>query len=211
MYASADSPNRSRPARFPVAVLAAVALAIAGCATRKGIELPDLSGWEDRREVLGSAEDWEFSGRIGVSANDDGFNGKLRWRQDGDTFTATVGGPLGIGTVRVAGDSDSVVLTDKDGEKTRLADVELDLHLRYGWTIPVASLRYWALGIPDPAVPAETQFDADGRLARLEQRAWLVTISHYRDGAGQPMPYRMSATNAETRVRIVIDSWRFYD
>ncbi len=92
-----------------------------------------------------------------------------------------------------------------------LGDVEADLRLRYGWTIPVNSLRYWALGIPDPNLPGATEFDAAGRLASLEQGDWVVMITHYREAAGQPMPFRLTATSADTRVRIVIDGWSFYD
>lgn len=200
--------NLAGRARF--ATVVTVVLLAGGCAARPGIQLPELATWETRVRVLGNVEDWEFSGRIGVKASDDGFNGKLRWRQDGDAFTATVGGPLGIGTVRIAGDGGRVELTDKDGETTVLGDVERDLYSRYGWTIPVSSLRYWALGIPDPGAPATPEFGADGRLARLAQRAWIVTISEYSEGAGQPMPSRLSAESADTRVRIVIDNWRFF-
>ncbi len=90
-----------------------------------------------------------------------------------------------------------------------MLDAELELRQRYGWTIPVASLRYWALGIPDPATPAETVLNADGQLASLRQRDWRVAVSRYRDGGGQPMPGRLSAENADTRVRLVIDRWVF--
>ena len=114
--------------------------------------------------MLGSRTDWEFSARIGVRANDDGFNGKLRWRQDAESFAATVSGPLGIGTVRIQGDGAAAILTDKDWVRTELRNVESDLLYRYGWTIPVASLRYWALGIPDPTAESETEFNDDGQL-----------------------------------------------
>jgi len=187
------------------------ALLVAGCAARKGVLLPEIDGWESRTAVLGSRQEWEFSGRIAVRANDDGFNGKLRWAQDVDAFAATVGGPLGIGTVRIEGDGTSATLTDKDGVRTELGNVEADLLHRYGWTIPVASLRYWALGIPDPGAAAETEFNADGRLSRLSQRDWTVEITRYRQGAGQWLPNRMTARNSDTRVRIVIDNWRFFD
>ena len=40
------------------------------------------------------------------------------------------GGPIGIGTVRVAGSGRSAVLTDKDGVETRLEDAELELRYR---------------------------------------------------------------------------------
>ena len=96
-----------------------------------------------------------------------------------DDFEATVSGPLGIGTVRLEGDGRSVQLTDNDGERIVLEDAERDLYLRYGWTIPVRSLRYWALGIPDPALPAETLLGDDGQLERLVQGGWQVDITRY--------------------------------
>jgi outer membrane lipoprotein LolB len=159
--------------------------------------------------VLGGLEAWEFSGRIAVRTGDEGFNGKLRYQHRGDGFQATLSGPLGAGSVRIEGNGPRVVLTDADGQRVEMLDAEFELRQRFGWTIPVASLRYWALGIPDPAVPVETVFDGGGQLASLRQRDWLVSVSRYRDGGGQPMPSRLSAENADTRVRLVIDRWVF--
>ncbi len=192
--------------------LLATLMMLAGCATmREGVDLPDISSWDARSAVLGNLHEWEFKGRIAVKAGDEGFNGKFNWSQIDERFKATVGGPLGMGTVRIEGSGRAVVLTDKDGVQTVLTDAERELHYRYGWTIPVASLRYWALGIPDPTMAAVTEFDDDGRLARLEQSNWIVEISRYREGGGQQMPRILSATNPDTRVRMVIDRWLFFD
>ncbi|MDJ0792769.1 MAG: lipoprotein insertase outer membrane protein LolB [Woeseiaceae bacterium] len=197
--------------RTGLALLSA-ALLLAGCATvPENVPLPAIDSWDTRTAVLGDLKDWQFRGRIAVKAGEEGFNGKFNWSQNGDAFDATVGGPLGVGTVRIEGDGRTVVLTDKDGVETVLQNAELELRYRYGWTIPVASLRYWALGIPDPSEPAVTEVDDDGRLVRLEQRGWLVQISRYRDGGGQQMPRILSATNPDTRVRMVIDRWLFFD
>jgi outer membrane lipoprotein LolB len=209
MFVNAGSPRRT--SRATAAALVIAGLAAGGCVTRESVQLPDLSGWETRKAWLARADDWELSGRIGVKTRDDGFNGKLRWRQDGEAFTATVGGPLGVGTVRIEGDDGRVIVTDNDGRRTVLSDVEQDLYVRYGWTIPVDSLRYWALGIPDPSMPATAELNDEGQLARLEQRDWVVSISHYRESAGARMPFRLSAENHDTRVRIVIDDWYFYE
>lgn len=198
--------------RVRLATLAVCAGLLAGCATPKGVELPDLSEWEQRQRVLAAIDRFDFNGRIAVKAGDDGFNAKLRWYQDANDFSATVSGPLGVGTVRIEGDDDVVQFTDKEGVTTVLADVERDLYYRYGWTIPVESLRYWALGIPDPRVPAETSFGDDGELTDLTQRGWTVTVGRYREaGGGQPMPRLLTATNMETSVRLVIDRWVFHE
>jgi outer membrane lipoprotein LolB len=184
-------------------------LAIAGCATQRGVDLPELTDWEARTRILVGMADWEFNGRIGVSAGNEGFNGKLRYSQNDDDFRLTVSGPLGFGSVRIAGDSRRVTVTDKDGKETVLQDPEFDLRAMYGWTIPVTSLRYWALGIPDPAVPADTEFNEDGQLASLKQGSWFIKFAQYRDGGGQPMPRRLAAVSGDNTVRLVIDNWTF--
>ena len=210
MYARAYS--QRHPDRSAVRAAWLCLIALSGCATtRPIIELPELTNWELRQQVLGAASDWEFRGRIAVKAGDEGFNGKFNWVQTGDNFYATVGGPLGIGTVKIEGSERNIVLTDKDGIETLLEDPETELYFRYGWTIPVASLRYWALGIPDPESSAATEVDESGRLASLRQGNWDVIISRYRESAGQQMPRTLTATNPDTRVRMVIDKWMFYE
>jgi len=191
------------------AVVAVALLSLSACATQQGVDLPDISQWENRQAILGRLDKWQFSGRIAVKTGDDGFNGKLRWIQDEDSFRATVSGPLGIGTVRIEGDRDGVEITDKDGTATVLQDVEMELYYRYGWTIPVQSLRYWVLGIPDPRVPAATEFDDFDRVSRIEQRGWNVNVGAYREAGGQQMPARLVASSRETSVRLVIDKWVF--
>jgi outer membrane lipoprotein LolB len=209
MFASGDSLHPNRIIR-PLALICAVSL-LSGCASRPVTQLPELTDWQVRQEVLGAVRDWEFSGRIAVSAGEEGFNGKLRWTQKDDNFQATVSGPLGIGTVRIEGNGESAVLTDKEGVRTELQNVEQELMYRYGWTIPVKSLRYWALGIPDPMSDAQTELNEDHQLARLEQGDWVLNISSYKVNGGQSMPNRLSASKFETRVRIVIDKWKFFD
>ena len=191
--------------------LTGVALLLTACASQQTVQLPDMDDWAARTAVLGGVTDWEFSGRIAVSAGEEGFNGKIRWHQQGDTFKATVGGPLGFGTVRMEGDGASVVHTDKDGVRTELQDAERELMYRYGWTIPIQSLRYWALGLPDPAIPAQTELNPEQQLAKLTQRDWTVRISRYRISGSQSMPNLLTATGSDTRVRIVFDKWSFFD
>ncbi len=182
---------------------------ISACVTPKSLELPDLSDWESRQKILVGVDEWEFAGRIGVSAGDDGFNGQLRWRQDGVVFRARINGPLGVGTVFINGDRREITVTDRDGVVTELHDAEVELRQMYGWTIPVASLRFWVLGIPDPASPAETEFGEDGQLSKLRQQNWEVDITQYAQGGGQLMPRRLTAVNDDVKIRLVIDSWTF--
>lgn len=194
---------------FPKLLLPILTVLISGCVTSKSLELPELSDWESRQEILAGVDEFEFAGRIGVRAGDEGFNGQLWWRQDGVVFRARISGPLGAGTVFINGNRGEITVTGRDGVVTELHDAEAELRQMYGWTIPVTSLRFWALGIPDPASPAETEFGDDGRLAKLHQRNWQVDITQYREGGGQLLPRRLTAVNNNVKVRLVIDTWVF--
>ncbi len=184
-----------------------VMMMLAGCVTPRPASLPDMSAWEVRQQVLGNLDEWGFNGRVAVKTADDGFNAKLRYRHIDGEFHARVSGPLGMGTVEFASDGPALRYTDKDGVESLMAPEELAL--RFGWDVPLASLRYWALGIPDPALPADTTFDEAGTLESLTQGEWTVDVGRYRDVAGQAMPARLTASGEETRVRLVIDRWQF--
>ena len=172
--------------------------------------MPDITTWDLRQEALIELDSWEFQGRIAVKAGEKGFNGKFNWTQTGDEFYATISGPLGIGTVKIEGDGRVVFLTDKGGTRTILQNPETELYYRYGWTIPINSLRYWALGIENPSVEAKAEVDEFGRLISLQQNDWVLKISRYRESAGQEMPRNLMASNLDTRVRMVIEKWMFY-
>lgn len=193
-------------ARACTGLLAAVLLNACVSTPTQG-PLPDLDDWETRQRVLGSLRDWGFSGRIAVSDAHDGFNGNLHWEQRRDYFDVRLSGPLGAGTVLIAGDAGRIRVTDSDGVVTHLHDPAADLRRLYGWQIPIQNLRYWALGIPAPGQVAETALGDDALMDTLSQAGWDVTISQYRDGGGQAMPRKLTATRGDTRVRLVIDRW----
>jgi len=211
MFVIVISQKRPKSQLVQLAWLGLCLAILSGCATtRSSIDLPDITTWDLRQEALIELDSWEFQGRIAVKAGEKGFNGKFNWTQTGDEFYATISGPLGIGTVKIEGDGRVVFLTDKGGIRTILQNPETELYYRYGWTIPINSLRYWALGIEDPSVEAKAEVDEFGRLISLQQNDWVLKISRYRESAGQEMPRNLMASNLDTRVRMVIEKWMFY-
>ena len=94
MSAFSLNPSESAGRIAPVAAL----LLTCGCAAPQSVPcLPEIDTWETRTLVLAALDDWQFSGRIAVRGDIDGFNGKLRWTQEQNAFSATASGPLGAG------------------------------------------------------------------------------------------------------------------
>ena len=65
-----------------------------------------------------------------------------------------------------------------------------------------------AIPVSGPRAPGIESMDS---VSVEEQGDWIVTISRYADGGGQPMPRILTATNPDTRVRMVIDRWSFFE
>jgi len=204
-------PNKSRPVHGIGAAIPLIVLSLVSACTPLPVrELPDITNWEDRNRVLADLQEWEFRGRLGVRTADDGFNGKVHWQQLDTDYNAQISGPIGFGSLRISGNSGLVRLVDRDGQLTVLTDPEADLESLYGWTLPVQSLRFWALGIPDPKSPATTLvLDARGLLTVLAQNGWRIEYPDYRPFAGQAMPRKLVATAGDARVVLVFDNWVF--
>lgn len=143
---------------------------------------------------------FELRGRVAVAAGEEGFTASLRWAQRAERSQIELDGPLGVGGLRL------------DLAHGRLADeiVQADLERRLGFSLPVESLRYWMLGVPDPAYGAEERLAVGlGRLESLEQQGWTVIFPAYARVAGvnYELPQRIEATREGVRVRLLVDSW----
>lgn len=158
------------------------------------------SNWDDRRGELQALTRFDLQGRLAVASGEQGFSAALRWSQRSDRAHLEVDGPLGVGGLRV------------DLERGRLPDeaVRAELEQRLGFALPLESLRYWMLGVPDPARAAEERRDADSpTLAALTQDGWTVLYTRYArvaDGDYE-LPQRIEVTRESVRVRLLIERW----
>ncbi|MFA7095009.1 MAG: lipoprotein insertase outer membrane protein LolB [Gammaproteobacteria bacterium] len=165
--------------------------------------------WELRQQVLRTVQVWTLSGRVAVYTPDEGWNASVHWRQHPDTYDLRVIAPLGGGSLQLRGDaSGGVVAQTSKGEVYRSSDAESLLRERTGVALPVASLRYWVLGQPDPRDgAAESVLDGHGRLARLRQGGWSVSYTSYRAVGDLELPDRIVLDNGRYKVRLVVDRW----
>jgi outer membrane lipoprotein LolB len=215
-------------------LLAIVAVAvIAGCRTVP-VQTPPAASqpWDVTRAELQALDHYALKGRVAVAAGKDGFNASLRWMQQGPRSNVSLEGPLGAGGVRISADGNDLSIVTSHGDRLDSDAARAELISRLGFDPPLSSLRYWVLGVPDPAMPSKEAVDPGRqRLQSLEQQGWQIDYSGYMPtklpatssqgapaeatgtangagaGASAWLPSRMTVQRAGVRVRLVVDGW----
>lgn len=194
----------------PAGLAALLLLLQAGCALQRPQSKVAID-WDQRRAELLQLSTWQARGRIAVKAEGAGAQGDLQWEQDGSTSRIRVRGPLGAGAYEIRWTPELLTVNGSNGEFSRAytgADAaEGFLQQQLGWSFPAASVRFWMLGLLDPAAPGEQRFDAGGGLAGLQQSGWSVNYLRFAEVDGQSLPTRIDLENPHARVRLVVDQW----
>ncbi|MGH8460661.1 MAG: lipoprotein insertase outer membrane protein LolB [Stenotrophobium sp.] len=196
---------------IPRFCLAAFGLALlAGCASLRptATENPGINAGRgaQQRAQLQQIKDFTVQGRIAGGVL--GVKGDVNWQQSADgSFSLRISGPFGMGASSISGTPQQVTVRDGDG-KSQVADPQQWLQQNLGWTLPIARLRWWVLGLPAPdAAVQQIGYNADGTLASLQQDGWQLDYTEYRAADGYDLPRKLQISSANANFRVVIDDW----
>lgn len=174
--------------------VAAVALALAGCAS-PGFLLP------------GHDAEFELAGRIAVTYRDDAGSGNIAWRHGARVDEMLLSTPFGQGIARLARADGEITLTTQDGREFRAADAESLTEQVLGFRVPLVGLADWVRGRaaskPAPA-PTRERRDTAGRLIELEQAGWRIRYLEYADA----LPSRLALIFPGLELRLAISEWK---
>lgn len=184
-----------------------LALALAGCQTVPTPSAPAVA-WSVRRPVLQNLDRFGLNGRVAVAVGKQGFNAGLRWSQSGAVARLALTGPLGAGGVEVTADGGNLSVVTSSGKHLGDDTARAELRDKLGFEPPLASLRYWVLGVPDPGAPASVRLDSQQRLASLTQGGWQIDYGAYMPVGAEWLPRLMTLTREGVRVRMVVDEWQ---
>jgi outer membrane lipoprotein LolB len=184
----------------------ACVVALSACVTPPRVS-PQAQTWEMRRAGLQQREQFELKARVAVAAGQEGFNARLRWRQQGAQSQLALDGPFGVGGAQVVLDGQTLRVRTSRGEELNDEAARGELRARLGFEPPLQSLRYWIQGVPDPATPAQEMLDDRQRLASLRQDGWEIDYGSYLPSGDEWLPERMTLRREGVRVRLLIDGW----
>jgi outer membrane lipoprotein LolB len=181
---------------------------LAGCvsapAPKPAVSLP----WAQRRAQLQSLSPFQLTGRVAVAAGTEGFSAHLSWEQSGPRTTLQLNGPLGVGGIHVVANGAALSVETSQGKHLTSDEARAELADKLGFEPPLTSLRYWVLGVPDPAIPSMETVGPDQRLASLEQDGWRIVYSSYMSAGDHSLPQRLAFERGDVRVRVVVDHWQ---
>ena len=194
---------------------AMLALILAGCVSqpRRAPQVPvDAANARAQDERRAALTDWSLSGRIAVSNGKQGGSGRIDWQQTGDRYTVSLGAPVTRQSWRLSGDAGGGRLEGIEGGPREAADVEAMLRETTGWNIPVRAMADWVRGVGADAGrfgEARVVYGEGDRPVRLTQAGWTIDYTQWQPDAasGPVLPARLTATQGEAKVRLIVDHW----
>jgi outer membrane lipoprotein LolB len=148
---------------------------------------------------------WQLGGRAAVAFGTQGWQASLDWRQSGDAAEVHLSGPLGIGAMVLERTPDGLSLNGAPPSDAVMAQ----LQDRLGFELPLDHLRYWLLGVPDPASAFEVKRNDQDRAVQLTQDQWTIDYDRYMPVDGDLLPaHLVLSREGGVRVRIVVDHWQ---
>jgi outer membrane lipoprotein LolB len=191
-------------------------LGLAGCASVPPLRVgsPGDAGLvaeqAAREQALGQLTNWHLEGRLGITNSDDSRgsgSGGLSWTEQGGTYVFTVDGAFG-NSFRLSGGPDGALLEGVGKQPLRDTDAEALMQRAVGWSVPLAELRAWVLGLRAAGSQAQLSFGDDRLPAVLQQDGWRVEYRGW-DTSRQPaLPTFVVASKPPYAVRLAIKSWQ---
>lgn len=195
------------PRAWLLAPAAALLAACGGLPVHAPVGTPDEAAWETRHAALASLDAWELEGRVGIVNGEDSGSGSMDWKQQGSVLSFDFHAPLGAGALHIEGDATGLRVRSSRGDDFVTTDPDEDVARRLRVPLPVLSMRYWMLGLPDPSGPYEKSVDARGELVMLKQRGWKVDYQEYSDVRGFALPVLLTLEEGDVRIKVAVNQW----
>jgi len=179
---------------------------LSACATAPTTTAPS-GDWSAVRTARQALTHWQMSGRAAVATESQGWSAGVTWKQADQVSDLNVQGALGVGGVHVHSNGESLDVETSKGEKVSGDEATDALERSLGVALPLASLRYWLLGVPAPGSEAQEDLDPQGRLASLKQNGWSMTYDRYALQGNDWLPGRVRLESGPVRVKVLVEHW----
>ena len=184
-------------------ILGMVFLVMTACSTTQVEEGIKYS--KSTREHLYDLGSWSFSGRLALTGKKDAWQANIVWAHDLGSDEIKLSGPLGQGATVIRLSSDEVIIDRGDGKVLSSRQPEDFISQQLGLAVPVRSLRYWVVGLPEPSTTFVLTTDG------FVQSGWLIEYKQEQVVNSELLPRKISVTNERVKLKLMIDQWGLND
>lgn len=150
-------------------------------------------------------ERWSFEGRLALTGQNDSWSANISWEHSPEVEKIKLSGPLGQGAVVILLKG-NVVTIDRGGDDVQSSTQPEDfINQQLGMFVPVRSLRYWVVGLPEPS---RSYKDTD---IGFNQAGWLSEYKQMQPVDEGTMPLKMMVMNKQVKLKLIIDHWVLND
>lgn len=144
---------------------------------------------------------WAFEGRIAITGKNDAWSANINWEHSPTEDLIKLSGPLGQGSAMIQLNSAGVTIDRGGGDVQSSADVENFINQQVGLAVPVNSLRYWVVGVPEKSQEVITIDKGFEQVGWKNQYKTMQPVNDY------VLPRNMTVTNETVKLKLFIDQW----
>lgn len=175
-------------------------LLLSGCSFFT-VEPPSIPYSKTATLPLYKLEKWSFEGRLSITGRTESWTANIDWQHGFDKEKIKLSGPLGQGATHIELGKGVVTIDRGDGKAQTSNQPETFINQQLGLSVPVQSLRYWVIGLPEPTqnfVETATGF---------KQAGWLIEYKQMQAVKTTTMPYKINVTNEQVKLKLIVDEW----
>ncbi|MEI6145465.1 MAG: lipoprotein insertase outer membrane protein LolB [Methylococcales bacterium] len=184
-------------------VVGLLVLLISGCSTVPTV--PEGRYEIQARESLYKLDRWSFDGRLAITGKNDAWSASINWLHVANDEKIKLAGPLGQGATIIQLSGNLVTIDRGDNKPLTSTQPELFINQQLGLFVPVQSLRYWVVGVPEPG--SHYNVTPTG----FTQAGWLIDYKQTLPVNSYIMPYKISVSNEQLKLKLIIDQWVLND
>ncbi|WP_159439085.1 lipoprotein insertase outer membrane protein LolB [Vibrio palustris] len=187
-------------------------LLLAGCSSVS--KAPDYQvDWSSHESRLNQIDNYSLSGKMGYISPQKRESMNFQWRKRGENTDLRLTNFLGQTLLHLTITKDGSTIKTYDDKVFHDKDAQALVARLTGLRLPILPLQKWVLGLPnDSDDHILNQHNTLGSLiTTVDNKRWLVNYTDYEPFPYQestiPLPKRLSLTQGQVKLRIVIAKW----
>ncbi|MEW4981751.1 MAG: lipoprotein insertase outer membrane protein LolB [Cycloclasticus sp.] len=148
---------------------------------------------------------WRLLGRLSVRNASESWLTKLEWRHELSVDDLTLSTSLGGVVAKLRYSNHGIVLVGADAQARRVSENELQSLL--GYSPPLAQLKYWVRGLPDPNIGVRMSEQQIAGVFAFQQDGWAVKLERFAKVGEMVLPSKISLSKERLKIKLVVDEW----